>query len=146
MATTPEDIDEAVRHAVPVPAASGSDPRSGVRRAAVPPRRAPLPIAAVVAAGWAAIVSSAVVLALVAIGLLGSDQSGLDVLRTGVAVWLLGHGVPLSTDAGRITLVPLAVTALCAWRLARAGVHAGRAAGAQHSSRVRPAVAAGFAV
>jgi hypothetical protein len=54
--------------------------------------------------------------------------------------------VPVATPADRITLVPLAVTVWAAWRLARAGVHAGRAAGAHRVTSAWPAVRAGLAV
>ena len=50
-------------------------------------------------------------------------------MRLWLAVWLLGHGVPLDTPTDRISLVPLALTAFAAWRVARAGVHASRAVG-----------------
>ena len=43
------------------------------------------------------------------------------VLRAGSPAWLLAHGVPLTPGSGRSALVPLAVTALAAWRVVRAG-------------------------
>ena len=54
-----------------------------------------------------------------------SEDTGIlpDAIRAGLAGWLLGHGVPLEHGPGPLGLAPLAVTALAAWRLTRAGVH-----------------------
>jgi hypothetical protein len=92
-------------------------------------RGAPLAVAAVVAAAWAAITSYGLVLGLVALGAIGSGGTPTGVARLGLAVWLLGHGVALDTPTDRISLIPLALTAFAAWRVARAGVHASRAVG-----------------
>jgi hypothetical protein len=45
-----------------------------------------------------------------------------------------------------LTLVPLALTALAAWRLARAGVHVSRAIGGHRTRTLARAIAAGAAV
>jgi hypothetical protein len=85
---------------------------------------------------WAALVSYVPVLVLV--GLLtqvGGGPSVHDRFRFGTAVWLLGHGVPLRLGGDRITLVPLAVSLLAAWRVGRAGVHTARAIGARSLGR-----------
>lgn len=142
MADTPDQLDTVVisdqRDTMVLP-------DSRVRRR--PPRKlAPLPVAAFVAAGWAAMVSFASVFILIALGGLGSGVSLAQVVRLSVAGWLLGQGTPVTHGRDQVTLIPLAVGALCAWRLARAGVHAGRAAGVPRSRRVRPALAAGFSV
>jgi hypothetical protein len=142
MADTPDQLDT-VR--LPAERTTVVLPNSGERRRA---RRtlAPLPVAAFVAATWAAIVSFSSVFILMGLGVLGSGVSLAQVARLSAAGWLLGQGTPVTHGSGRITLIPLAVAALCAWRLARAGVHAGRAAGVPRSRRVRPALAAGFSV
>jgi hypothetical protein len=114
MATTPYD-DLAV-------------PRAGRPRASARPRRAPLPLAAAVAAGWAALASYGLVLALVAAGGPAAGVPLGDAPRLALAGWLLGHGVPVGPAGDPVSLVPLALTAFAAWRVARAGVHACRAA------------------
>jgi hypothetical protein len=77
---------------------------------------------------------------------MGTGAASSASLRIAVDAWLLGHGVPIATPADRITLVPLAITAWAGWRLARAGVHAGRAAGAHRSASPWAAVRAGLSV
>lgn len=109
-------------------------------------RGAPLPLAALVAAVWASVVSYAPVVALAYVGAWGSGASTAGVARVSAAAWLLAHGVPVQTPAGSITLVPLALTALAAWRVARAGVHASRAIGGHRHRRLGRALAAGVAV
>jgi Family of unknown function (DUF6350) len=146
-----ESVDRAPAERVPAPrggaASAERAPGSGGRGE---PRSggAPLVLAAAVTTGWAVLVSATPVLLAVA-GVLLISPSPTDseaVLRTGFASWLLAHGVPLSTGLGPISLVPLAITALAAWRVARAGVHAARAAGARRSRSVAPALRAGAAV
>ena len=66
--------------------------------------------------------------------------------RLGLAGWLLGHGVPLDTSAGQFGLAPLALGALAAWRLARAGVHVSRAIGARDRGTPAQAFAAAGSV
>jgi hypothetical protein len=107
-------------------------------RRPVPRRRAPLPVAAAVTAGWAALVPYAAVLATVAlVSSVSGGASAGSIFRFGTAGWLLGHGVPVVTGAGEFGLVPLAVSALAAWRVARAGVHTVRAIGGRRSGSVR---------
>ncbi|AEB47194.1 MULTISPECIES: DUF6350 family protein [Micromonospora] len=112
-----------------------------------PPRRVPLPrggptgrnhaplvVAALVAAGGAALTSwLPVALVLWLFQLSEGAASLLGAVRAGTAGWLLGHGVPLETATGPLGLAPLAVTALAVWRLSRAGVHVTRAIGARGS-------------
>jgi hypothetical protein len=101
-------------------------------------RRAPVLLAAAVTAGWAAVVSYVSVLAVVALLVMVSGGAPVPVvLRFGTGGWLLAHGVPLRTGAGPLGLVPLAVSALAAWRVNRAGVHTTRAIGARRSGSVR---------
>jgi hypothetical protein len=107
------------------------------RRRGKPVRRAPLALAATVTTAWAALVSYVPVVALV--GLL----TGHVEIAGGTGGWLLAHGAPLSTGAGRFGLVPLGVSVLAAWRVGRAGVHTGRAIGARTPGR---ALLAGLAV
>ncbi len=125
-----------------------------------PPRRVPLPrdereprshapllVAALVAAGGAALTSwlpVAVVLWLFQLS--EGAASLLGALRVGAAGWLLGHGVPLDTPTGSMGLAPLAVTAFALWRLSRAGVHVTRAVGARGSRSPGRTLAAAAAV
>ncbi|WP_327034011.1 DUF6350 family protein [Micromonospora ureilytica] len=121
---------------VPAPRAGGS-----------PRGRAPLPVAAGVAACWAACTSYlpvAIVLGLVQFGADSTTVTGT--LRTALAGWLLGHGVPLHTESGPLGLAPLALTVLALWRLARAGVHVSRAIGARDTRSPRRALLAAGAV
>jgi hypothetical protein len=104
-------------------------------------------LAAVVTAGWAAIVSYLSVLAVVALLVTISGGAPVPaVLRFGTGGWLLAHGVPLRTGAGPLGLAPLAVSALAAWRVNRAGVHTSRAIGARRSGSVRLAALAAACV
>ncbi len=79
-------------------------------------------------------------------GSFGSGGTAVGGARFALTAWLLGHGVPITTPTDRITLAPLAVSALAAWRVARAGVHASRAAGGPSSRSVRPALSGAAAV
>src|SRR4051794_4768509 len=109
--------------------------------------RAPLPVAAVFATLWAALTSYLPVASVLALAQL-SESSGTFAgsLRLGLAGWLLGHGVPVTTSIGPLALAPLLLSALIAWRLVRAGVHLTRAMGARRSGRVRDAGLVGLAV
>src|SRR5690606_9806409 len=108
---------------------------------------APLPVAATVAAAAAAVVSYVpAVVVVVLLRLTGGGGPGLaGPARLATAGWLLAHGVPVQAGTGVIGVAPLAVTALAAWRLARAGVHVTRAIGARRSGSVRRALAAAAA-
>ncbi|MFE9653691.1 DUF6350 family protein [Micromonospora sp. NPDC006431] len=109
--------------------------------------RAPLPVAAGVAAGWAAVTSWLPVTLVLGLAQLSADAGSLPgALRVGAAGWLLGHGVPLGTSAGPLGLAPLALTALAVWRLTRAGVHVSRAIGARGGRSPRQALTAAVAV
>jgi len=99
--------------------------------AAAARRRAPVLLAATVTTTWAALVSYVPVVAAVSL------VAGRAEFPVGTGAWLLAHGVPLSTGAGRFGLVPLGLSVLAAWRVGRAGVHTSRAIGAR-----RPAPAA----
>jgi hypothetical protein len=105
-------------------------------------------LAAAITTGWAVLVSATpVLLAAAAVLLISPNPTDSEsVLRSGFAAWLLAHGVPLTTDLGPIGLIPLAISALAAWRVSRAGVHAARAAAARRSRSVLPALKAGAAV
>ncbi|GGK14451.1 hypothetical protein GCM10010124_03710 [Pilimelia terevasa] len=102
--------------------------RRGPRR-----RRAPLAVAACVAVGLAAAASLAPPLAAALVAAPGGAGAGL---RLGLAAWLLGHGVPVRTPVGALTLAPLAVGLLAAWRMERAGLHAVRAVGARRTGAI----------
>ena len=122
---------------VPAPRAGGS-----------PRGRAPLPVAAGVAACWAALTSYLPVAHRARAGAARRGRRHRDRRRCAPALagWLLGHGVPLHTDAGPLGLAPLALTVLALWRLTRAGVHVSRAIGARDSRSPRQALLAAGAV
>jgi hypothetical protein len=107
-----------------------------------------LTLAAAVAAGSAAVVSFvpvAVVTTLLRLAE-GDGPAVAGAVRVAAAGWLLGHGVPLQVGAGSIGLLPLALTALAAWRVSRAGVHVSRAIGARGTRSWRKAATAAVAV
>lgn len=126
----------------------GAGPRVPAPRPGEWPRgRAPLPVAAGVAAGWAALTSWLPVTLVLGLAQLSEDAGSLPgALRAGLAGWLLGHGVPLQTSAGPFGLAPLALTGLVVWRLTRAGVHVSRAIGARGGRSARQALTVGVAV
>ncbi|WBB74546.1 DUF6350 family protein [Micromonospora sp. WMMD1128] len=131
------------RPATPAPrrAARVTAPRPGE------PSRAPLPVAAGVAALWAAVTSWLPVTVVLGLAQLTEDAGSFSgALRAGLAGWLLGHGVPLQTDAGPLGLAPLALSVLVAWRLTRAGVHVSRAVGARGTGSPRQALTVAVAV
>ncbi|WP_432831781.1 cell division protein PerM [Dactylosporangium sp. CA-092794] len=144
MPTTPEDPDDGA----PTRLADRETVRLPIQRRAVrgrnpgrrPARRAPLAVAAVVNALWAALVSLVPTLVVVWL-LFAFDSSGVplaDVLRLGLAGWLLAHWVPLQTGLGPMSLAPLGLTAIAAWRMYRAGVNTSRAIGARARRRGSP--------
>jgi len=136
----PALLDDAPPRPERVPVARRAD-------VAAPSKRgAPLPVAAAVAAGWAVVLGFAPVLVLAGVAAIGTGAGVGGVFRVAGGAWLLGHGVPVTLGADRITLVPLAITAWVGWRLMRAGVHASRAAGAHRAGPAWPAVRAGLAV
>jgi hypothetical protein len=143
-------METPARDRVPAPRAGAASAERGETPGRPEPRPsgAPLVVAAVVTTGWAVLVSvTPVLLAVGGVLLVSPNPADTEaVLRTGFAAWLLAHGVPLRTELGPIGLVPLAVSALAAWRVTRAGVHAARAAGARRSRSVAPALRAGLAV
>ena len=119
----------------------------GQRRPAERGRRAPLPVAAGVATLWAALVSFLPVAAVIGLARTLEGAGGLGgATRTGLAAWLLGHGVPLGTAIGPLAVAPLLLTLLAAWRLHRAGLHVTRAIGARRSGSARAALLVAAAV
>jgi hypothetical protein len=127
----------------------GAETRRGRRPAAVDRQRAgrrrpPVALAAVVAATTAAAVSFAPVAAIVTLLRLadGGEAALAAPARLAAAAWLLAHGVPLQAGPGQVGLLPLALSLLAAWRVARAGVHVTRAIGARHTGSWRRALIA----
>ncbi|GAA0795835.1 cell division protein PerM [Spirilliplanes yamanashiensis] len=109
--------------------------------------RAPVVVAAAFATLWAAVLSWLPVTVVMGLAQLAEDTgSPLGAARAGLAGWLLGHGVPLTTPLGPLGIAPLLLTALIAWRLVRAGIHVTRAVGARRSGRVRDAALVAAAV
>jgi hypothetical protein len=62
-------------------------------------------------------------------------------VRFGFGGWLLAQVVPRTVSGQPLSLIPLAVSALAAWRCARAGRNTMRAIGARRSSSPRPSLA-----
>src|SRR3954454_15952874 len=142
--TTPEDPEEGA----PTRLADRETGRLPIQRRSVrgkdpakrPARRAPLALAAVVNSLWAALVSLVPTLLVVWL-LVAMDSSGAplgQVLRLGLAGWVLAHWVPLQTGIGPVSLAPLGLTAIAAWRGYRAGVHTARAIGARAHHKRTP--------
>jgi hypothetical protein len=102
--------------------------------------RAPLAIAAGFATLWAALLSYLPVAAVIGLARSFEGAGGLGgAAGGGLAAWLLGHGVPLGTSIGTLSLAPLLLTLLAGWRLNRAGLHVTRAIGARRSGSPRAA-------
>jgi len=55
----------------------------------------------------------------------GAHGTSSDGLRMGALGWLLGHGSGLTVAGASVTVVPLGITALCAWACWRAGLRVG---------------------
>lgn len=55
----------------------------------------------------------------------GAHGTPRDGLRTGALGWLMAHGSGISVQGVAVTLVPLGVTALCAWAIWRVGHRVG---------------------
>jgi hypothetical protein len=106
-------------------------------------RGAPLAVATIVATAWAALLSFAPILLLIA---LAGPGAFVPLVRLASAGWLLAHGVPIETPGSRLALTPLAITVLALWRTGRAGVHVARATGAHRARSLGPAVVAGASV
>jgi hypothetical protein len=150
MATTPDEATAAPADTT-VPRADRGTPDAPAPLGAArtrPVRRAPLALAASVTTGWAAVVSLSPVLVVVFLAHLvsGADGRFTQVLRIGLAGWLLAHGVELRTTIGPLGLAPLAFTVLAAWRVARAGVHTTRAIGGRRQGSPLVALSAAVAV
>ncbi|TDC80221.1 hypothetical protein E1193_17815 [Micromonospora sp. KC606] len=145
--------DQPRRAAAGVPADSRPSGRQTAGSRVPAPRRpersgrAPLAVAAGVAAVWAAVTSYLPVALVLGLAQLSEGAAAVPgALRAGLAGWLLGHGVPLQTTAGPLGLVPLALGALAFWRLIRAGVHVSRAMSARGRRSPRQALTAAVAV
>jgi hypothetical protein len=134
----PEDRDRATGMDEPAEGDVASRPtvRLPYQRRVVPPqpqprgpRLPPLPVAALVNAVWAAILTFVPVLAITAaVTQIGSARPAFaDTLRYALAACLLGYGVPLRLADFPIAVVPLLVTVFAWWRIVRAGRHTVRA-------------------
>ncbi|WP_250028517.1 cell division protein PerM [Paractinoplanes maris] len=112
-----------------------------------PPSRAPLPVAAMFATLWAALLSYLPVAAVVGLARTLEGSGGLaGAAHAGLAGWMLGHGVPIGTSIGSLGLAPLLLSMLIVWRLNRAGLHVTRAVGARRSRSTARALSVAFAI
>lgn len=101
------------------------------RAATAPTRGRPLVLIATLGGALAAL---APLLVLVAIGIVGwfVTDAGVhgaprDGMRAGALAWLAAHGSGISVSGTRVTLVPLALTAVSAWSTWRLGLRVGDA-------------------
>ena len=101
------------------------------RAASAPTPGRPLVLIATLGGALAAL---APLLVLVAVGVVGwfVSDAGVhgaprDGMRAGALAWLAAHGSGISVAGARVTLVPLAVTAVCAWSTWRLGTRVGDA-------------------
>jgi uncharacterized protein DUF6350 len=141
-------VDTSARPTVPLDRANHETVKvPGQRRPPQRRGRAPMLVAAGFATLWAALVSYLPVVAVVGLARTFEGAGGLrGAAAGGLAAWLLGHGVPLGTAIGPVSLAPLLVTLLAAWRLNRAGLHVTRAIGARRSGSPRAALLVGLTV
>ncbi len=101
------------------PGRSGSDPR----------HRSPLVPVALLGGAGAAAATLVVCLALGVVGWFladaGAHGTPSDGLRVGALGWLLAHGSGVTVNGVAITLVPLGISATCAWAVWRVGHRVG---------------------
>ncbi|GIE79227.1 hypothetical protein Aph02nite_51770 [Actinoplanes philippinensis] len=121
--------------------------RVPTQRRPAPGRGAPLPVAALFATVWAALLTYLPVAAVIGLARTLEGAGGLvAAAHAGLAGWLLGHGVPIGTSIGPLALAPLLLTVLIVWRLNRAGLHVTRAIGARRSGSFAKALLVAVAV
>jgi Family of unknown function (DUF6350) len=132
--TTSAEPDQAVPTAGPRDISNRPTVRLPAQRRSRPPDRpgrkgAPLVVAGVVNALWAAILTFVPLLAITAgVTAIGAARPAFfDTLRYGLAAWLLSYGVPLQLAGYPIAIVPLLVTGFAWWRIVRAGRNTVRA-------------------
>ncbi|MEU4158870.1 DUF6350 family protein [Actinoplanes sp. NPDC026670] len=121
--------------------------RVPTQRRPPPGRGAPLPVAALFATMWAALITYLPVAAVIGLARTLEGSGGLAAAaHAGLAGWLLGHGVPIGTSIGPLALAPLLLTVLILWRLNRAGLHVTRAIGARRTGSLGRALLVAVAV
>ncbi|THV21776.1 DUF6350 family protein [Glycomyces paridis] len=69
----------------------------------------------------------------------GAEGSVATVAAAAGVVWLSGHGAPVDIGTIHLSVAPLALTALIAWRLAKAAAGTTRAIGGRDAAAVRAA-------
>ncbi|MQM28279.1 cell division protein PerM [Glycomyces albidus] len=69
----------------------------------------------------------------------GAEGSVATVAAAAGTAWLAGHGVPVDIGPIRLSVAPLALTAVVAWRLAKAAAGTTRAIGGRDAAAVRAA-------
>lgn len=97
---------------------------------AEPEAAASLPIAALLATGWAVLAVLAPLLSLSLLAWVADSRSTApapDAVRLALDSWLAAHGVPLLLEQGSFRFLPLVVTAFVCWQLGRAGATTARA-------------------
>ncbi|MGI8646840.1 MAG: hypothetical protein DLM55_01050 [Acidimicrobiales bacterium] len=95
-----------------------------------PEAAASLPVAALIATGWAVLAVLAPLLSLSLLAWVADSRSTApapDAVRLALDFWLAAHGVPLLLEQGSFRFLPLLVTAFMCWQLGRAGATTARA-------------------
>nr|WP_255671534.1 DUF6350 family protein [Glycomyces amatae] len=123
------------------PSQRRADAAPAPKRAGAPRRPRALLASALATTAWCATVVFTPILVCVILGwwqagALGSV--GSVVAAAGVA-WLSGHGVPVDIGPMHLSVPPLALTAVTAWRLAKAAAATTRAIGGRDAAAVRAA-------
>ena len=100
------------------------------------------PLAGALAAAWGAVATlMAIGMLMIAIWILGAGEgSGMGAIQTAGNAWLIAHLVPISTENGTISLLPLGFVVIPAFLLWRAGTWAARRSGACYWREVRTTV------
>ncbi|QSB04786.1 DUF6350 family protein [Natronoglycomyces albus] len=100
--------------------------------------------AAAATLGWnLAVVAAPLLLLIVLAWWLTERMAEVDtVIATAGTIWIAGHGAPVVIDELPISLTPLLLTLVIAWRLSRVGAHTIRAIGGRDAAAVRAVVLA----
>ncbi|SDD50421.1 hypothetical protein SAMN05216270_104304 [Glycomyces harbinensis] len=117
------------------------DTAAYAKRAKAPRRPRALLASALATTLWCATVVVTPILVCVILGWwqAGATGSVANVAAAAGVAWLSGHGVPVDIGPMHLSIPPLALTALIAWRLAKAAAGTTRAIGGRDTAAVRAA-------
>ncbi len=124
----------------PLPAQSRTD-TAIPSRAKAPRRPRALVASALATTTWSIVVVFTPILVCVILGWwqAGREGSVATVVAAAGIAWLSGHGVPVDIGPMHLSVTPLALTAVIAWRLAKAAAGTTRAIGGRNAAAVRAA-------